>query len=112
MLRFKSARSAIACMIDVQRGLTAHAEAQPLEAVRVRTGIHTGEVIVGDDGDIYGRHVIMAARLSAHARGGEILVSSLVREIVEPRGDVQFESSRAVTLKGLGGSHLVHPVRW
>lgn len=112
MLRFRSARSAIACMIDVQRALAAHATAQPLEAVRVRTGIHTGEVILGDDGDIYGRHVIMAARLSAQARGGEVLVSSLVRDIVEPRGEVQFGTSRTVTLKGLGGSHLVHPVRW
>ena len=112
MLRFRSARSAIACMMDVQRALDAHGAAQPLEAVRVRTGIHTGEVILGDDGDIYGRHVIMAARLSTQARGGEVLVSSLVREIVEPRGDVQFGVSRAVELKGLGGSHLVHPVRW
>jgi class 3 adenylate cyclase len=112
MLRFKSARSAIACMVDVQRALAAHATAQPMEAIRVRTGIHTGEVIVGDDGDIYGRHVIMAARLSTHAQGGEVLVSSLVREIVEPRGDVHFGPSRTVVLKGLGGSHLVHPVSW
>lgn len=112
MLRFRSARSAIACMVEVQRALDAHGTAQPMEAVRVRTGIHTGEVIFGDDGDIYGRHVITAARLSTHARGGEVLVSSLVREIVEPRGDVQFGASRAVELKGLGGSHLVHPVRW
>ena len=112
MLTFRSARSAIACMVDVQRALDAHGTAQPLEAVRVRTGIHTGEVILGDDGDIYGRHVIMAARVSTQAHGGEVLVSSLVREIVEPRGDVQFGASRAVDLKGLGGSHLVHPVRW
>jgi len=53
----------------------------------VRTGVHTGEVILGEDGDLYGRHVIMAARLSTQARGGEVLVSSLVREIVEPSGD-------------------------
>jgi class 3 adenylate cyclase len=112
MLRFRSARSAIACMVDVQRALDAHAAAQPLEAVRVRAGIHTGEVILGDDGDIYGRHVIMAARVSTQAKGGEVLVSSLVREIVEPRDDVQFGISRTVQLKGLGGSHLVHPVRW
>ena len=39
-------------------------------------------------------------------------MSSLVREIVEPRGDVQFAGSRTVTLKGLTGSHLVHAVRW
>ena len=80
--------------------------------MRVRAGIHTGEVILGEDGDIYGRHVIVAARISAQARGGEVLVSSLVREIVEPRGDVQFGASRTVTLKGLSGTHIVHPVRW
>jgi adenylate cyclase len=50
--------------------------------------------------------------LSTQAAGGEVLVSSLVREIVEPRGDVQFGTSRTVELKGIGGSHLVHPVRW
>ena len=38
MLSFRSARSAIACMVDVQRALDAHRTAQPLEAVRVRTG--------------------------------------------------------------------------
>ena len=112
MLRFRSASTAIACMVDVQRALAASATAEPLTAVRVRTGIHTGEVILGDDGDMYGRHVIVAARLTGQACGGEILVSSLVREIVEPRGDVQFAGSRTVTLKGLTGSHLVHAVRW
>ena len=112
MLRFRSARTAIACMVDVQHALTANAAAEPLTAVRVRAGIHTGEVILGEDGDIYGRHVIVAARISDQARGGEVLVSSLVREIVEPRGDVQFGASRTVTLKGLSGTHIVHSVRW
>lgn len=112
MLRFRSARTAIACMVDVQRALAAHAAAEPMAAVRVRAGIHTGEVVVGEDGDIYGRHVIVAARISNEARGGEVLVSSLVREIVEPRGDVRFTSSRTVTLKGLSGKHLVHAVGW
>ena len=51
-------------------------------------------MILGDDGDIYGRHVIMAARLSTQASGGEVLVSSLVREIVEPR--VTYSSAPAV----------------
>ena len=64
MLRFRSASTAIACMVDVQRGLAASATAERLTAVRVRTGIHTGEVILGDDGDIYGRHVFLAARLT------------------------------------------------
>ena len=37
------------------------------------------------------------------ARGGEILVSSQGREIVEPR---------EVPLKGLEGTHRLHPTSW
>jgi class 3 adenylate cyclase len=112
MLSFPSARSALSCMIDVQRALTTVARSRPADSLRVRVGVHTGEVIQGDDGDLFGRHVVMAARVAGTARGGEILVSSLVRELVEPRGEFAFGTTRDVELKGLGGTHLVHPVEW
>ena len=66
----------------------------------------------GDDGDLFGRHVVMASRVADQAGGGEILVSSLVREILEPRGDVAFGEPRSATLKGLGGGHRLHPIVW
>jgi class 3 adenylate cyclase len=100
MLSFPSARRALMCAIDVQR------------ALRVRVGVHTGEVLVGDGGDLFGRHVVVAARVADAARGGEVLVSGLVRELVEPRGDVVFGAPRMVALKGLGPEHMVHPVLW
>jgi class 3 adenylate cyclase len=112
MLSFPSARSALACMIDVQRALGALARSRPTSGVRVRVGMHTGEVILGDDGDLFGRHVVMAARVAGTARGGEILVSDLVRELVEPRGGFEFGESREVALKGLPDTHRVHPVTW
>lgn len=112
MLRFKSVRSAITCIASVQRALRDLATSEPLLAVRMRAGIHTGEAVVGDDGDIYGRHVIQAARIAGHARGGEILASSLVHEIVASRGDVQFGPPRTVDLKGIAGRHELYPVRW
>jgi adenylate cyclase len=112
MLSFPSARRALACMIDVQRTLAAYGRSHPLEAMRVRVGLHTGEVIVGDDGDLFGRHVVIAARIANVASGGEILASSLVREIVEARGDVVFGVPRPVTLKGISGTQLAHPVQW
>ena len=46
------------------------------------------------------------------ARGGEILVSSLVREIVESRGDLAFGETREAELKGLAGAHRLHPISW
>ena len=51
-------------------------------------------------------------RVGGVADGGEILVSSLVREIASARGDLTFGEARPVELKGIGGEHLVYPVEW
>jgi len=112
MLSFPSARRALLCMADVQRALHALARSRPGDGVRVRVGAHTGEVILGDDGDLFGRHVVIASRIADAARGGEILVSSMVRELVEPRGEFTFGAARSVTLKGFAQSQLVHPLDW
>ena len=80
--------------------------------MRVRMGLHIGEAIVDDTGDLFGRHVIIAARIANLAEGGEILVSSLVKEIVAARGDIVFGPARDVVLKGLEGTCTVHPLDW
>jgi class 3 adenylate cyclase len=111
MLAFASARAAVDAMIETQRALDSWARSQPTSAVRVRVGIHTGEVLRVED-DFLGKHVTIAARVANSARGGEILVSALVREIVDARGDLSFDEPRVVALKGLPGEWTVHPVRW
>ena len=73
--------------------------------------MHCGEAIL-DDGDLFGKPVNLAARIANQASGGEILVSSLVREIVDSRGDLAFGTTREVELKGVGGAHQLHPVDW
>jgi class 3 adenylate cyclase len=112
MLAFASARNAIQCMIQAERDVTAMGQDDPQQAIKVRFGAHTGEAIVDDDGDLFGHHVNVAARIADQAVGGEILVSSLVREIVEARGDLHFGEPRAATLKGLSGTWRLHPVEW
>ena len=72
--------------------------------------MHTGEAIE-EDGELFGRPVVLAARIANQAVG-EILVSSLVREIVESRGDLSLGASREVELKGMVGRHLLHPLLW
>jgi class 3 adenylate cyclase len=111
MLAFPSARAAVLCSIEIMRALDAHARSRPTDALRIRIGMHTGEAIV-EDGDLFGKPVVLAARIANQARGGEILVSSLVREIVESRGDLAFGATRQVELKGLAGSHSLHSVDW
>jgi len=111
MLTFGGARRALRAMIDVQRDLEEFARDNPDQGVRVRVGVHTGEVIA-EDGDIFGKHVMLAARVGGLAVGGEILVSSLVREIAGARGDLTFAEPRAVALKGIEGDHVVYPLAW
>ena len=111
MLTFGGARRALRAMIGVQEDLRQFAEDNPEQGVRVRVGVHTGEVIA-EDGDIFGRHVMLAARVGGLAEGGQILVSSLVREIAAARGDLAFGEPVIVTLKGIEGEHQVYPLLW
>lgn len=111
MLSFPGARRALDCMIAVQRDLTRHSSAHPDRAVRIRIGMHTGEVLADADGDLFGQHVVVAARVANLASGGEILVSSLTKEIVASRGDIQFDPPRQVHLKGIGDA-IVFPMDW
>jgi class 3 adenylate cyclase len=110
MLAFQSARRALQCSIDTQRAFARHNESAD-EPIRVRIGLHTGEAIKEAD-DFYGKNVILAARIAAQAQGGEILVSSLLKELTESAGDIEFGEGREVELKGLTGLHRVFEVAW
>lgn len=110
MLTFDSARSAIDALIEFQQALAADDET--LKQIRVRAGAHVGEAIFDQGGDLFGQHVNIAARIAAAANADEILVSPLVREIVEARGDLLFSPSRTVALKGVSNAYVVHPVLW
>ncbi|MEE8370145.1 MAG: adenylate/guanylate cyclase domain-containing protein, partial [Dehalococcoidia bacterium] len=115
MLAFQSARSALQCAADIQRAFAQQNEAAE-EPIRVRIGLHTGEAIkeANPDGqaDFYGKNVILAARIAGQAQGGEILVSSLLKELTESGGDIAFGEGREVELKGLVGQHRVFEVGW
>jgi class 3 adenylate cyclase len=56
--------------------------------------------------------VNLTARIASQASGGEILVSSLLRELTASGGDIEFGDSRLVELKGLAGEHAMFPVSW
>ena len=104
LLAFPSARKALLCAVSLQRSF--HEDDMP-----VRMGLHTGEVIREGD-DLYGRNVILASRIAGQARGGEILVSSLTKELTDSSGDLDFSDNRAVELKGLNGTFQVWSLDW
>jgi len=110
MLAFQSARRGIECGVDIQRAFAERNESAR-EPIRVRIGLHTGEAIKEAD-DFFGKNVILAARIAGQAQGGEILVSSLLKELTESGGDIAFGEGREVELKGLSGQHRVFEVEW
>jgi adenylate cyclase len=111
MLSFPSARAAVRCMIEVERELAARADEEAAEEMRVRIGIHTGEAIADAGGDLFGRHIIVAARIANLAEGGQILASGITKEIAST-GDFKFGEPRQVSLKGIEGGYTVHEVLW
>jgi class 3 adenylate cyclase len=74
-------------------------------------GLHTGEVIKDGD-DFFGIHVNLAARVASKATGGEILASSLLKELTASGGDIAYGDPRTVEFKGIEGQHQVWPVTW
>jgi class 3 adenylate cyclase len=70
--------------------------------LRIRAGLHTGEVELRD-GDVGGIAVHLAARVTAAAGSGEILTSRTVRDLVVGSG-IAVEDRGPHALKGIDGT--------
>jgi class 3 adenylate cyclase/tetratricopeptide (TPR) repeat protein len=99
LLSFQSSSAAVRCAIGVQRAHDEHNASDPQRQVRVRIGIHVGEVSERE-GLLYGQAVHVAARITAAAAGGQIFVSDAVRQQVEPGAEWRFVDSGLFWLKG------------
>ena len=76
-------------------------EAQPAP-LRLRAGAHVGDVVVTRD-DVIGHTVNVAARVAESAKGGEVLVTSEVRDAVKDAlPQVKFTRARTKAFKGVG----------
>ena len=111
MMAFSSARRALQCAIAIQQTLASHNAENPDEPIRVRIGLQTGGAIKKGE-DFFGKIVILAARIASQSVGGQILVSSLLKALVESSQEFDFAKEREVELKGLTGVHSVSDVRW
>jgi adenylate cyclase len=74
--------------------------------LRLRVGLNLGEVIVGQDGELYGDGINIAVRLEGIADPGGILISEKVYSEVEGKLDVGFEDRGEQRLK-----NITKPVR-
>jgi adenylate cyclase len=111
MITFDSAHAALRCAIDMQRSFASVAVAQSSAELALRVGLHTGFVIGGGE-DIYGRNVLLAARIAGQAPGAEILVSAKVKEYTQTDPSFHFSARGEHHFKGLHGEHELYAVDW
>lgn len=111
LLAFGSARQAVLCAVAIQLAFEQHNTSGADETIRVRIGLHTGEALRDAD-KFFGKTVILAARIASEASGGEILVSSLLKQLTESTGDIDFGEPREIQPKGIATTVDVHRVEW
>jgi class 3 adenylate cyclase len=109
MASFSSATRALESAIAMQRAFAAHNQSAE-EPILVRVGMNAGEPIAEDE-DLFGTAVIEAARIAAVAKGGEILVSDVVRQLAKGK-DFLFADRGEVALKGFDEPVRLYEVRW
>jgi class 3 adenylate cyclase len=114
MTSFSSATRALESAIAMQRAFEAHNQSAE-EPIRVRVGLNAGEPIAEEAEagreDLFGTAVIMAARIAAEAKGGEILASDVVRQLVAGKTFL-FADRGDVALRGFDEPVRLYEVRW
>ena len=110
---FADAAKASQAAIEIQRRIAARATARPGWPVRVRIGLHRGDVLLRPGGDILGRTVNMAQRVMDKSEGGEIWLSESVFEEIKhdfPPDSVIDRGPRR--LRGMEGRRQLYELVW
>ncbi|HTQ67886.1 MAG TPA: AAA family ATPase [Solirubrobacteraceae bacterium] len=102
MAVFDNPSDALGCAVQMQQGVDA-GNRRSKERCEIRIGVSFGEVTL-ENGDYFGAASVEAARLCAMADGGQILITSIVRQLAGSRDEHDFRPLGVLELKGL------HPV--
>jgi class 3 adenylate cyclase len=108
LARFGSPADAVLCGIDIQDELGQARGASDF-VPEVRIGVHAGDV-VEEDGDLIGRVINLASRVTDEANPGEILVTEPVADQLV--GRLELEDKGLRPLKGLSQPRHLLAVRW
>lgn len=104
---FGAASAGVDAAVQIQSELANH---DRYSDVYVRIGLSAGEPIAESD-DLYGATVNQAARIMSMAQGGQILVSDLVRGLLQGRR-YRFEDRGVHQLRGFRESIHIFSVDW
>jgi adenylate cyclase len=111
LAEFASVVDAVRCAAEVQRGMI---DREPMvsdeQRIRFRVGINLGDVI-GEDNDIFGDGVNIAARLEALAEPGGICISRTVRDQIRDKLPYPFEDRGELSVKNIARPVRVYALR-
>jgi adenylate cyclase len=100
LVEFDSALKAVQCAVNIQRRLYERNSEGGLAPIRIRIGVHLGDV-VQNGSDILGDAVNIAARIEPLAEPGGVCVSGAVYEQVRTKVHDKFAKLPAKGMKGL-----------
>jgi len=111
MLVFTDVREAVRSAVALQQALADHNRHHPDRALLVRVGINSGDTFRHEK-DYFGLAVSMAARVMEKARGGQILISDLSRDLAGPLSGVEYVRRGRFQMRGFPGRHRLYEVVW
>jgi TolB-like protein/class 3 adenylate cyclase/Flp pilus assembly protein TadD len=113
LAEFPTVMAATQFAMSLQEKEGRRAEGVPKDRqMKFRIGINLGDVIVDDDGDVFGDGVNVAARLEALAIPGGICISGPVYETVHKKLDVDFDDLGNQSVKNISTPVHAYDIRW
>lgn len=106
MLSFESATAAIKCACEIQKQISRN-----IPSIKVRIGINTGEVVRREGKHPFGQAVVITSRIASKAKGDQILVSNVTKQLVSG-SKLLFTDKGRFRPKGFNKSIKLHEVLW
>ena len=101
---FPTASAAVMCALEIQLVLKAYQWHENIETLRVRIGVHTGDMILLDD-KYHGMPANLAKRITDAGHGGQVLLSAVTHELVK----TQFPPGSFIALGEHRLKNIQHP---
>ena len=112
IIEFRSVVDAVRCAIEVQNGMVErNAGLPPERRIEFRVGIHLGDVVEENDGDLMGDGVNIPARLEGIAEPGGICLSEDAYRQVRGKISQEFSDLGEQQLKNIAQQVQVYAVR-
>lgn len=90
LIEFSSPVEAVRCAVEMQDALAAISAEDPASTLQLRIGLNLCDIIIDEDGDIYGDGVNVASRLEQMATPGGVCLSGKVYDEVKDRLPFEF----------------------